>query len=445
MVGLCLAYFLIILDAGVLNLALPTIRAGLAASMSGAQWVLDGYTLPLAALLLSSGRAGDRWGHRRVLVTGLVVFVVASAGCALAPGIVWLNTWRAVQGVGAAIVLPATLSLIPHLYADQHGRGRATVRWVGTGALAMAVAPLAGGALIAALGWRGIFAVNLPLGLFALWLVRANVIETPRGDDVSIDLWGQLLVVAGLGLLATGAILSGSDGWASRSVGGCLCAAVLLLAAFGWSQRRGRAPLIPARILQDPLRTAAIASAGAMGFVFYGTLLGLSITLQTVRGWSALHAGLGLLPMTAASTVGPLLAYHRLARRHSPSRILVAGFATVALGAAALAITGGRGYPWLLPTMLLIGGASTICFPALTSMLITRTPTSDSGLASALQNTSRQTGALLAYAVVGSVLTQHAVERVPVVAAILVGLTAAAIATVLIGRRCAAREWQVRL
>lgn len=437
MIGLCLAYFLIILDAGVLNLALPTIRGGLAASMSGAQWVLDGYTLPLAALLLTTGRGGDRWGHRRVLVTGLVVFVAASAGCAVAPDIVWLNGWRAVQGVGAAIVLPATLSLVPHLYADQRGRGRATVRWVGTGALAMAVAPLVGGLLIAAVGWRGIFAVNLPLGLLALWLVRANVIETPRSDDVPVDLWGQLLAVAGLGLLATGAILSGSDGWASRPTVGCLCAAVLVLAAFGWSQRRGRGPLIPGRVFRDPLRTAAIASAGAMGFVFYGALLGLSITLQTVRGWSALGAGLGLLPMTVASTVGPL-AYHRLARRHSPSCILVAGFVTVALGAAVLAIAGDGGYPPLLPTMLLIGGASTICFSALTSVLVTRTPTSDSGLASSLQNTSRQAGALLAYAVVGSVLAQHAQERVPVVAAILVALTAPAIATVLVARRRAA-------
>ncbi|MBO0874640.1 MAG: MFS transporter, partial [Pseudonocardia sp.] len=140
------------------------------------------------------------------------------------------------------------------------------------------------------------------------------------------------------------------------------------------------------------------------------------------------------LPMTVASTAGPL-AYHRLARRHSPSRILVAGFVTVALGAAVLAIAGDGGYPRLLPTMLLIGGASTICFSALTSTLVTRTPTSDSGLASSLQNTSRQAGALLAYAVVGSVLAQHAQERVPVVAAILVALTAPAIATVLVARR----------
>lgn len=440
MVGVCIAYFLIILDAGVLNLALPTIRDDLNSSMSGGQWVLDAYTLPLAALLLTSGRVGDRFGHRGVLITGLAVFVVASAECALAPDITWLTAGRAVQGIGAAILLPATLSLIPYLYQDERERGRATVTWVGTGAVAMAVAPLAGGVLIATLGWRGIFAVNLPLGLLALYLVRTNVAETPRSDDVSIDPWGQLLAVAGLGLLATGAILSGSQGWTSLPVAGCLVLAVVVLAAFGWSQRRSRAPLMPGRIFRDPLRTAAIASAGAMGFVFYGALLGLSIILQTGRGWSALHAGVGLLPMTVASTVGPLVAYSRLARRHSPPRILVAGFIVVAFGAAGLSLADGAGYGWLLPAMLLIGGASTINFSALTSMLLTRTPAGDTGLASSLQNTSRQSGALLAYAIVGSVLARYSDAQVPVIAAILVGLTAAAIATVLVAIRRAASQ-----
>lgn len=203
LIGLCLAYFLIILDAGVLNLALPTIRHDLSASMAGAQWVLDGYTVALAALLLSSGRAGDRWGHRRVLCGGVIVFVIASAGCALAPDIGGLIAWRAVQGVGAAIVLPATLALIPHLFTEESVRGRATVCWVGAGALAMAAAPLIGGALIAILGWRSIFAVNLPLGALALWLIRTYLPETPRRPDVPVDPWGQVLAVAGLGLVTT--------------------------------------------------------------------------------------------------------------------------------------------------------------------------------------------------------------------------------------------------
>ncbi len=216
---------------------------------------------------------------------------------------------------------------------------------------------------------------------------------------------------------------------------GCFVAAALALGGFAWSQHRSRNPLVPGRIFRDPLRSAAILSAGTMGFVFYGALLGLSITLQTGRGWSALHAGLGLLPLTISSIAGPLLVYRRLARRFSAPAILAAGFAAVAIGAGCLWLATDPGYPRLLPAMLLIGGASTICFSALTSMLISRTPTADSGLASALQNTTRQSGAMLAYAVVGAVLARDALRHIPVVAAILAVPTVAAIALVLVAVR----------
>lgn len=438
LLGLCIAYFLIILDAGVLNLALPTIRNGLNTSLASAQWVLDGYTLPLAALLLASGRAGDRYGHRRVLLTGLVVFMVASTGCAVSPSIVWLTGCRVVQGMGAAILLPATLALIPHLCPDQSLRDRATVRWVGTGAVAMAVAPLLGGALIDLAGWRSIFLINLPAGLAALLLIRSATKETPRDPAVPMNPGGQLLIVVSLALLATGAILTGAHAWSSLPVTGCVAVGVAALLVFVWSQRRSRAPLIPSRMLRDPLRTAAIASAGVMGFGFYGALLALSIALQTGRGWSALQAGMGLLPMTIASTVGPLFAYRRLARKHHPATILVAGFIAVALGAVGLPIAdSGAAYLAIIPTMLLIGGASTICFSALTSLLVTRTPTADIGLGSALQNTTRQTGALMAYAIIGAVLARGTDHALLLAAAILMTITILGIGSVVLGKRSA--------
>lgn len=437
--GLCIAYFVIILDAGVLNLALPTIRVGLGTSLAGAQWVLDGYTLPLAALLLTSGRVGDRYGHRRVLLTGLTVFMVASAGCAVSPSIVWLTVCRVVQGVGAAILLPATLALIPHLCPDRELRDRATVRWVGTGAVAMAVAPLLGGALIELAGWRGIFLINLPAGLVALVLIRSSIEETPRDLAASMNPAGQLLIVIGLALLATGAILTGTHAWSSSPVISCMVVGVAALLVFVWSQRRSPAPLVPSRMLQDPLRTAAIASAGVMGFGFYGSLLALSIALQTGRGWSALQAGIGLLPMTIASTVGPLFAYRRLARQHHPASILTAGFVAVVLGAVGLPVAdSGAAYLAIIPTMLLIGGASTICFSALTSLLVTRTPPADIGLGSALQNTSRQTGALMAYAIIGAVLARGAGHALSLTAAILVVVTVCGAGGVLVAKRAAA-------
>ncbi|GAB3556620.1 MFS transporter [Spelaeicoccus albus] len=439
LLGLCIAYFLIILDAGVLNLALPTIRDGLGTSLASAQWVLDGYTLPLAALLLTSGRVGDRYGHRRVLLAGLTVFIVASAGCAASPSIAWLTGCRVAQGVGAAILLPATLALIPHLYPDQEVRDRATVRWVGTGAVAMAAAPLLGGALIELAGWRSIFLINLPAGVVALVLIRSAANETPRIPTVSMNPAGQLLIIVGLTLLATGAILTGTHAWSSSPVLGCVAAGMVAVLVFVWSQHRSPAPLIPSRMLRDPLRTAAIASAGVMGFGFYGALLALSIALQTGRGWSALQAGIGLLPMTVASTVGPVFAYRRLARRHHPASILTAGFIAVILGAMGLSFADfGVTYLAIIPTMLLIGGASTICFSALTSLLVSRTPPADIGLGSALQNTTRQTGALMAYAIIGSVLARGTDHALSLTAAILAVVTVFGAGGVLIAKRTAA-------
>lgn len=436
LLGLCIAYFLIILDAGVLNLALPTIRGGLDTSLASAQWVLDGYTLPLAALLLTSGRVGDRYGHRRVLLTGLVVFMVASAGCAVSPTITWLTGCRVAQGVGAAILLPATLALIPHLCSERDLRDRATVRWVGTGAVAMAVAPLLGGALIDLAGWRSIFLINLPAGLVALLLIRSSTQETPRDPAVSMNPGGQLLIVVSLALLAIGAILTGTHAWSSPPVIGCVVVGVAALLGFVWSQRHSPAPLVPSRMLRDPLRTAAIISAGVMGFGFYGALLALSIALQTGRGWSALQAGIGLLPMTIASTVGPLFAYRRLAQRYHPASILIVGFVAVVLGAVGLPVAeSGAMYLAIIPTMLLIGGASTICFSALTSLLVARTSPADIGLGSALQNTTRQTGALMAYAIIGAVLARGAGHALPLAAAVLVAVTVLGIAGVVLGKR----------
>jgi MFS transporter, DHA2 family, methylenomycin A resistance protein len=416
----CLAYCAIIVDGSVLNVAIPTIRRDLGASMAGAQWVLDGYTLSLAALLLTAGALGDRLGLRRMLLTGIAVFTAASAACALAPGPAWLIGARVVQGAGAAALLPATLALIPHLYSEAADRERATVAWVAAGAISVAAGPLIGGLLIDALGWRAIFLINLPVGLISGFLAWAYVPETAR-HQVPLDRAGQLAAAATLGLLTTGLILSGSAGWASPATLGTLGGGVLAGVAFWQAERRGRHPMLPLSFLRHRVRTAAVLSAGLMGFVFYGTLFVMSLYFQQVRGGSAGAAGVALLPLTASSTIGPLLLYRPLARRYGHAAMLVAGFSCCAVGTAVLGTVGpGTSYLVALAGLLLTGGASTIAFSALTSLVIGVTPGSQSGLGSGLQNTTRQAGALIAVSVLGSVLnTAVLADRLPAAFVIL--------------------------
>lgn len=402
--AICLGYFAIILDGSVLNVAIPAVRHDLGTSMAAAQWVLNGYTLTLAALLLTAGALGDRIGLRRTLLAGTLLFTLASAFCAAAPNTAVLIGARAVQGIGAAALLPATLALIPHLFPDPAERGRATVVWVATGSISMALGPLAGGLLIDAAGWRSIFLINLPVGLAAAALTRWSVPETDR-RPAPVDHLGQVTAAAALALLTAGLIRGGDAGWTAPSTMVPLVLAVAAGAAFCRAETRGRHPMLPPSFLAQRLRAAAVASAGLMGFLFYGALFVMSLYFQQLRGWSPGSAGLALLPMTVGSTVGPLALYRPMATRYGHPAMLLGGFCSCATGIAVLALSGPSArYPLIALGLLLVGGSSTIAFSALTSLLMAHTPMEQSGLASGVQNTTRQSGALIAVSVLGALL-----------------------------------------
>lgn len=424
MVAVCLPYFAIILDAGVLNLAVPTIRADLRASVLLTQWALSGYTLALAALLLSAGAAGDRYGHRRMLCIGVTVFGLASIGCSLAPTAQALVAARFVQGAGAAGLLPATLALVPQLYPPGRARQRAMLIWVGTGGVAMAAAPLVGGALISAFGWRSIFVVNLPIAIATLLLARIGLparSQAPTRLDPVAQVLGALIMAG----LATAAIASGPYGWTSAAVLAPGLAAVFL-AAILTIRRRGSGSESVGR----PVRTA-VGSAGIMGFVFYGVLYFLSLHFQQQRDWSPLRAGIALLPLTVASTIGPMV-YGRLTRRWRPPTVLCGGFVSVLFGTIVLLVAGTEApYVGDLGAMLLVGGASTVCFSALTSILVNSAPMARVGALSGWQNTARQAGAMLATALVGSLLIGAPASHEIPAAAILVTVAAGGVAIAL--------------
>lgn len=407
--AICLGYFAIILDGSVLNVAVPAIRADFQGSLAAAQWVLNAYTLTLAGLLLTAGALGDRIGLRRMFLVGASVFTAASAACAGAPSILALIAARVVQGVGAAALLPATLALIPYLFGDRASQSRAAVVWVGIGAGAVALGPLIGGLLIDLFGWRSVFVINLPIGVVSLLLGRISISETPRRPR-RVDRFGQLTAVVAMGLVTAAVIHGGQAGWGSPVTIGLLLAGLGVGAAFWTAEGRIREPMLPRAFFANRLRTVAVICASLMGFMFYGTLFLMSLYFQELRGWSPGSTGVALLPLTVGTLAGPFLIYGRLSRRFGHPVLLVAGFACCALGVAVLAPTDAHSaYRQIALGLLLIGLASTVSFSALTSLLLGSVTKDQSGLASGVQNTLRQAGALMSVSILGAVLNAQAI------------------------------------
>jgi len=402
--GICLGYFAVILDGSVLNVGIPDIRQDLGASMAGVQWTVNGYTLALAALLLSGGTLGERFGLKRTLLVGLGVFTLASAWCSAAQSSTVLIVARVVQGLGAAALLPATLALIPHIFPERAVRERAAVVWVATSAIAVSVGPLVGGLLIDQFGWRSIFLINIPVCTASAAVVWRHVGETPR-HRVPVDYPGQVLAVVALGLVTGGIIAAGSQGWASPATWGLIVAGAVACAAFLRTERRSTHPLLPLSFFAHKVRSAAVVALGATGFLFYGVLFVMSLYFQQALGWSSGRTGVALLPLTVGTVVAPLALYGPLARRFGHPLMMITGFSGFVLGTGELLWGGGgAAYAWIAVGLLVLGVASTFVPSAAASIVVSTVTAGQGGLASGVQNTLRQTGGLLSVAVFGSLL-----------------------------------------
>ncbi|MFE1296809.1 MFS transporter [Streptomyces sp. NPDC058731] len=404
LVVMCAGYFLVLLDVTIVNVALPAIGARLGTGTGGLQWVVDGYALALAALMLSSGTAGDRHGHRAVVLTGLAVFGAGSLACGLAPTAPALVAARGVQGVGAALLLPGTLAVIGRAFPDPAARARAIGVWAGIGSLALPAGPLLGGALVDGLGWRAIFLVNVPIVLVAL--VGAAVVvpesreESARRLDVPGMLLGALLLLA-----ATYAFIQGGrSGAAAPQVVTAGVVALAALAALAVVEaRRGEDAMLPPTLLRRPAFAVANTAAGVMNLCTLGTLFVLMLFLQSVQGRSALLAGLALLPLfTPLAVLGPFGG--RITSRVGARLPAAAGLLVAAVGLALLArAPAGADYGVLLPAFLLWGTGLGLLTPAVVAAAVAAVPTARSGLASAVNNTARQTGGAIGIAVAGAV------------------------------------------
>ncbi|MEV6589509.1 MFS transporter [Streptomyces acidicola] len=400
-----LGFFIITIDALGLNVALPAIRDDLGGGITGLQWVVDGYTLMFAALLLSAGALSDRIGARQALGAGLIVFVATSAACGLAPNLGVLVAARLLQGAGAAVMLPATLALIRQAYPDPVRRARAISVWAMGGAVALAAGPVAGG-LLTLLSWRTFFFVNLPVGLAAL-LLLTRIARSER-RPAPFDGLGQLAAIVAMGALTYAAIEAGAAGPTVPRVLAALALAVVALAVFLTSQARGKNPMVPLDLLRSRTMAVAVTVGFALNVGFYGVVFVVSLYLQQVRGLTALETGMAFVPM-AVLVAGVNAAAARVAERFGPRVTITGGQLLLAASLLIFSAAPADAPNWLLIVLLVplgLGGAMAV--PSLTAVLLDSVPAERAGTASGILNTCRQLGGALAVAVFGALVANRA-------------------------------------
>jgi MFS transporter, DHA2 family, methylenomycin A resistance protein len=400
--AICLGFLLITLDATIVNVALGPIGADFGGALSTAQWIVNGYTLTFAALLLSAGSLADHVGSRTGFLIGLAIFALGSAACAGATSLTGLIVARVVQGAGAATLMPCSLALIAHAFPEAHERRRALGLWGGASGIGLAAGPVLGGVLIAALGWRAIFLVNVPIAAAAALLLVRHVDETRRHGH-PLDIPGQLLAMAGLASLTGGFITTGSQGWGATLTLALLVAGIAIAGAFVVVERAVAHPMVDPLIFRERAFSTAVAIGTVFNFCLYGAIFCLAIDLHRARGLDALYTGLALLPMTVVTGTMAFLS-GRLVSRVGEWRAIVVGLAAGAAGALLISLEApGVSTTALIASSLLLG-VTALAMPAMTALALSRAPQDRVGLTSGVFIASRQTGGALGVAVLGALL-----------------------------------------
>jgi EmrB/QacA subfamily drug resistance transporter len=402
-----MSLFIVGLDSTIVNVALPDIGRDFRASVSGLQWTIDAYTLVLAVLLMLSGSTADRLGRRRVFQIGLALFTIGSLLCSLAPGLGWLVAFRMLQAVGGSMLNPVAMSIITNTFTGPSERARAIGVWGGVFGLSMAMGPVIGGALVDSVGWRGVFWVNIPVGIAAILLTALFVPESKAARARRPDPIGQILIIAMLGSLTYGVIEGPSYGWGSARILAFFAVTVIAVIGFLIYEPRREDPLIDIRFFRSlPFSGATLTAVSAMsalgGFLFLITLY-----LQDVRGYRPLIAGLFLLPMAAAMAVGAPLAGRMLARSGARAPLLIAGTGITTGGILLTQLTSSSAPGYLVLAFLVFGIGMGFVNAPITNSAVSGMPRSQAGVASGIASTSRQVGSSLGVAVMGSVLAAN--------------------------------------
>jgi EmrB/QacA subfamily drug resistance transporter len=404
LIVVCLATAMLMLDIAVVNTALSAIAVDLDTGLSGLQWVVDAYTLALAATVITAGALADRLGRRRMFCAGLGVFTATSLVCAAAQSITMLNSARAAQGVGAAIMFAVSLAVLSNAFPRMEERIKALAAYGATMGGSFAVGPLVGGALTSGLDWRWIFLINLPLGLLCLWIVRRFVAESMDPHAPRVDRPGVLTLTGGLGLLVFALLRGNEEGWGSATILASLAGAAALLCAFVAIEARVAQPMLPLRLFRNPSFTGAQVGAFGISASLFAMWLYMTLYLQQILGLSAIEAGLVYVPGTllnffvagATASVG---------QKVSPRVLVAAGLALIGTGQALLTLVQVDSSWWLFLPGLLVAMFGTGMFnPALSQVALSSAPPEQSGLAAGVNDMFRQAGIAVGVAALGALI-----------------------------------------
>ncbi|MEU6123735.1 MFS transporter [Streptomyces sp. NPDC047123] len=399
-----LGTFMLLLDVTIVIVALPDMARALDASLSDLQWVIDGYALALAALLLGVGAAADVLGRRRLSVIGTVLFALASLGCGLATDADLLVAARAVQGLGGAAMLATTLPLLGAAY---QGRERSTALgvWGAVSGASAALGPVVGGLITEGPGWRWIFFVNLPVSMASIWLTLRAVPESKGPAGRRVDWAGTAAFASFAGAGTYGVLRGGAEGWTSAATGGAFAVSALALVCFVLVERRVAQPLLDLRLLRKPAFTGVLLGGVGYNAAAFGVIPYLSIWLQTVLGMSAMTGSLVLLPLGAMSFVVALVA-GRVLHGVAPRLLIGVGLLLIGGGVLGMAVLdAGSSWAALVPGLALTGVGSGLVAPGLAGAALAAVPAGNAGMAGGALNTFRQLGYALGVALFGTVLT----------------------------------------
>jgi EmrB/QacA subfamily drug resistance transporter len=409
--AMCFALFMIMLDNTIVNVALPEIQRDLGASLSGLEWTINGYTLSFAVLLATGGRLGDIFGRRLMFLVGVVIFALSSATAGFAPDQTSLVVSRVVQGIGAALMMPGTLSIITDAFPPEE-RGKAMGTWAGVSALALAVGPVLGGFLTEHVSWRAIFYVNIPVAIGAIFATLFAVRES-RDTSVGreVDYAGVAVLTAGLTALVFALVEGNAWGWGSPEIIALLVAAAVALPAFVFIENRVKAPMVQFDLLSDRNFLGAVVVAMIISFAMLGVFFFLALYMQNILGYSPLEAGVRFLPSTLMIVaVAPISG--RLSDRYGPRWLIAGGLVLVAASLFSFSrLAVDSTYLDLLPGFMLLGIGIAMTMSPMTSAAMNAVPVQKAGIASGVLSMFRMVGGSLGIAVTGAIFQSVSSSR----------------------------------